>query len=75
MTLGRKLYNAQQLHRFLLEQPVVKIQQVADKLKITPKAANALVTDFMKLSILREATGYQRNRIFIYQEYLDLFEK
>jgi len=33
------------------------------------------VTDFMKLSILREATGYQRNRIFIYQEYLDLFEK
>ncbi len=74
VTLGRKLYNAQQFHKFLLEQPIVKIQQVADKLKITPKAANALVTDFMKLSILREATGYQRNRIFIYQEYLDLFE-
>ncbi len=74
-TLGRKLHQAQQLHRFLLEQPVVRVQQVIDKLKISPKAANELVADFVKLSILREVTGYQRNRVFIYQEYLDLFEK
>jgi Fic family protein len=74
-TFGRKLHNAQQLHRFLLEQPVIKIQQVVDRLGITPKSANELVSDFVKKSILYEITGYQRNRVFIYQEYLDLFEK
>ncbi len=74
-TFGRKLHNAQQLHRFLLEQPVIKIQQVVDKLGISSKSANDLVNDFVKLSILHEITGYQRNRVFIYQQYLDLFEK
>jgi len=59
----------------LLEQPVERVQQIVDKLKISPKATNELVADFVKLSILREVTGYQRNRVFIYQEYLDLFEK
>jgi Fic family protein len=75
ITLGRKLQNAQRLHRFLLEQPVIKIQQVVEKLNISPKTANEIVTDFVKLSILKETTGYQRNRVFIYQKYLDLFEK
>lgn len=74
-TFGRKLHNAQQLHRFLLEQPVVRIQQIVEKLGISHKSANDLVADFIKLSILQEITGHQRNRIFIYQQYLDLFEK
>lgn len=74
-TFGRKLHNAQQLHRFLLEHPVVRIQQIVEKLGISHKSANDLVADFMKLSILQEITGYHRNRIFIYQQYLDLFEK
>ena len=42
---------------------------------VTPKSANALIQDFVKLGILKETRGYQRNRIFEFQEYLSLFKK
>jgi hypothetical protein len=29
----------------------------------------------MELGVLKEATGYQRNRIFVFKSYLDLFSK
>jgi len=32
-----------------------------------------LIADFMKLEILEEVTGYKRNRIFVFEEYVKLF--
>lgn len=37
--------------------------------------ANALINDFYNLEILREQTGYRRNRIFVFADYLKLFER
>jgi len=29
----------------------------------------------MEIGVFKEATGYQRNRIFVFKSYLDLFSK
>jgi hypothetical protein len=42
---------------------------------LSPKAANDLIAKFVELGVLKEATGYQRNRIFVFKSYLDLFSK
>ncbi len=34
-----------------------------------------LIVDFVRLGILQEQTGYRRNRVFVFREYLNLFER
>ena len=34
-----------------------------------------LVKEFMQKGIIKEITGYQRNRMFVFNEYMDLFNK
>lgn len=73
VTLGRKAENARNLVNFLYKRPVVNVPQVAKILGITPRAANLLVEDLVTLEILVEMTGFKRNRLFFFNEYLDLF--
>jgi hypothetical protein len=35
--------------------------------------ANTLIASLVDLGVLQEATGFQRNRIFILQRYMDIF--
>jgi len=44
-------------------------------MKLSPKSANNLVNTFVTHKILVETTGYQRNRIFVFNEYLQLFNE
>jgi len=48
---------------------------VMTQLKVTKQTANTLIKDFDNLGILKEQTGYKRNRIFVFEEYLRLFER
>lgn len=69
----RRQANAQALMRRLYQSPVVSIKVVARFLDTQTNTAAALVQDFVKLGILRELTGGQRNRLFIFDEYVRLF--
>jgi hypothetical protein len=40
---------------------------------LSPKAANDMVQAFLATGILKETTGYQRNRVFSFEDYLRLF--
>lgn len=40
---------------------------------LSPKAANDLVKAFVEQKILVETTGYQRNRVFVFDEYVKMF--
>jgi len=40
---------------------------------LSPKVANDLVKAFVDQKILVEITGYQRNRVFVFNEYVKLF--
>ncbi len=55
----------------LFQTPTVNVKIVAESLGIYMPAANAAVTDLVKLGILKEITGRERDRVFRYQEYLD----
>jgi Fic family protein len=57
----------------LFSKPVVTIKDVQTTTGLSTKAANDLVKAFTELKILREITGHQRNRIFIFDEYVRMF--
>ena len=73
-TLGRKTNLAQTFLHHLYGRPIVDSQEVSEKLSITTPRALRLIEDFIRLGILVEVTGYKRNRIFIFEKYLSLFE-
>ena len=73
VTLGRRAENARKLLIQLYEQPIMSIKQVSVLLELTPRAATALVNEFVKMGILVEKTGYKRNKEFIFELYLKLF--
>lgn len=72
-TFGRAAGNGHRILENLYEAPVVSAKSVKDLTGTTYPAANNLVERMVKIGILREFTGQARNRKFIYQHYLDLF--
>lgn len=66
----RRQQNAQLLMRTLYQLPVVNIKQVRDLLGVHTNTASALVNDFVGYGLLRELTGHKRNRLFIFEKYV-----
>ena len=74
-TLGRKTKNAQKLLDLIFTRPVITAGFVSKNIGLSPKASNDLIRDFVSLKILKEITGYKRNRLFIFKGYLDILKK
>ena len=73
ITLGKRIPLAMELIRYLYSKPIVDANEIARVLKVNISTAHRLIQDFEKLNILREQTGYKRNRIFIFEDYIKLF--
>ena len=73
ISLGKKLPTAKKLMKYLYKKPVVTVQEIKEELNLSLPTANSLVSDFEKLEILNEKTGYKRNREFEFTDYLKLF--
>lgn len=71
--LGRRQSLGKALLNLLFSKPIITVEETADKLKIGIATAYRLIAAFEKLGILVNKTGYQRNRIFVFRAYIDLF--
>lgn len=71
----RRQDNAQKLMQFLYSRPVVDVKAVMKHLDTTINTATSMIADLVKYGILHEITGQRRNRLFVFQEYLNLFKE
>jgi Fic family protein len=74
-TLGRRTKNGQRFLDLLFVRPVVTAGLVGKELSLSPKASNDLLRDFVSLKILKETTGYKRNRLFEFTDYLKIMKR
>jgi Fic family protein len=74
VTLGKKMPSAQVLLHSLFIDPVVRPDRVAQLTGLSLVSTYKLIDDFVRLKILREVTGGQRNRIYLFDEYFKVFE-
>jgi hypothetical protein len=74
--IKKKMGSGSGLHLldYLYEKPMINIRMVERRLKISFVTANKLVEQFIRLEILKETTGGQRNRRYEYSPYVALFE-
>lgn len=73
LSLGKKLPMAKDFLQVLYREPMISTADVAIALDVNPTTASRLVDDFVRLGILLEITGYKRNRIFVFDDYIKLF--
>ena len=73
--LGARAGKAIRLLERLYRDPYIEVNEAASMLGVSYANANTIVWDLEKMGILREATGQQRNRIFVYEDYIALFRE
>lgn len=73
-SLGSSAASGLRLLDYLYQQPIINVRLVEKRLQSSFVTANKLVEQFVKLNILKETTGRQRNRRYSYFLYLALFE-
>jgi Fic family protein len=70
---GRRSSNGLILLQHLFEEPVIQVKNIEKVCCLSTKAANDLVAQFVRSKILVEVSGQTRYRVFIFQEYLEMF--
>ncbi len=73
--LGSKTEKGIQILNILFENPIITANRLVEEMKIAHSTANRLLSDFEKLNIIEEYTGFKRNRKFIFKEYFEIFNK
>lgn len=71
----RRQDNAQALMRQLYARPVIDVTGAMQITGASTNTAAALIDDMVTFGVLTEVTGQRRNRLFVFQEYLDIFRQ
>jgi Fic family protein len=73
VNLGRRAENGRKLLLYLYSNPIITVAEIQALLKMDHKPANNLIKAFNTLGILKQSPKRKRNRLFYFEEYLNLF--
>lgn len=71
---GIRSADAHKVIQFLYESPVIDAQKTSKIIGKNPQSAYQLIQKMEDAKILKEITGAQRNRLYIFADYLKIFE-
>ncbi len=74
-TYGKRSSNAIRLIHSLMKNPYVSVEQAGTICELSYKAANDLIKKLCADGYLKMATKQSRNRKFVFEKYLNLFEQ
>ena len=73
LTLGSRAKNARKLLQCMYATPIINARVIEKELDLGFSTANRLLKSLTELGILKEITGFSRNRLFVLEKYLNLF--
>ncbi len=73
-TLGTRQTKAQLVLNYLYQKPTLNAQVVQKIIGSKTATAYKLIEDLVRLKIIVETTGFQRNKTYIFEDYLKLFK-
>lgn len=73
--LGRPAASVLRVHQYAQTHPIISIASAAEKIGITFPTVAGAVDHLQQLGIMREITGKQRHRLFVYGAYLDILNE
>jgi len=73
--IGKRGSDAKILLNALYKKPIISPAETATIINKTPQTAYTLISDLEREGILKEITGAQRNKLYLYEPYINLFRK
>ena len=73
--LGRPAASALRVHQFMQASPIISIPAAAEKLSLSAPTVAKSIEHMIRLGLLREITGKQRHRLFVYDPYLAILNE
>ena len=73
-TLGRARYSCLNVFEYLKRCPQVSVKMCAKELKVSAPTARSSLNQLLKLDIMIELTGRERDKVYVYKKYLNLLE-
>jgi Fic family protein len=73
-TLGARSARANRVIQAMYKRPVMSAARVAEAAQLSLPSTYRLITDLERLGILREITGAKRGRLFVFGDYISIFE-
>ena len=73
--LGRASASALQVHRVLMQRPIVSVGAVAELTGLTFVTANRALGHLQELGVVAELTGQRRNRLFSYTSFIEALDR
>ncbi len=74
-TLGRPAASVLRVFQHMQRNPIVSIPTAAQKIGISAPTVAKSLNHMQRLGILREVTGRERHRLFVYEEYLAILNE
>lgn len=72
-SLGSRASKAKRIADYLYKKPRLNAEKASEIAEISMPSAYKLISDLEKLEILKEVTGSQRGRTYVFEDYLNLF--
>ncbi len=72
-SLGSRALKAKKVIDYLYKRPVITADKVSEIASISMPSSYKLISDLERLKILKEKTGGQRSRVYVFDNYLKLF--
>ena len=74
-TTNRRRDNVRRVFDYIEQYPIIDIKRTAADLEVSYNTVSAAVVKLVQTGILRETTNAARNRVFAYEEYLNILRK
>lgn len=75
MSMGKRAPTATATLNLMFKRPVLAVKDVVQGVGVTQPTGDAVVSAFVSEGLLVEITGQSRNRLFVFEPYLSLFDK
>lgn len=72
---GRGAGSSLQVHHLMRKKPIFSINHLSSQLELTRPTITAAINTLITLGIVEELTGRQRDRVFVYRDYLSLLNE
>lgn len=72
-SMGSRAAKAQKVTNYLYQRPVINVEKVSQIAEISMPSSYKLISELERIEILRETTGSQRDRMYVFDNYLKLF--
>lgn len=73
--LGRPAGNALRVHSLLQRKPLLSVPAAASELGLSAPTVRSAIENLASIGLVRETTGKQRDRLFVYSRYLDVLQE